>query len=109
MSWASARASVRSSSRAKRGGHGAGDLSDFDGMGQAVAEMVAKAGREDLGFGFQAAESAGMDDAVAVALEGVAVRMGGFRIAPPSALCHRKAEMAEHGVPGLLCGRSPYA
>ena len=61
------------------GGDGAGDLGDLDGVGETIAEMIGKAGGEDLGLGFQAAEGARVDDAVAIALEGVAVRMLGFR------------------------------
>ncbi len=57
-------------------GDGARDLRDFDGVGEAVAEMIGVAAREDLSFGFEAAEGTGMNDAVAVALEVVAVGMG---------------------------------
>ncbi len=56
-------------------GDGAGDLRDFERVGQTVAEVVGVAAGEDLGFGFETAEGAGMDDAVAVALEVVAVGM----------------------------------
>jgi len=58
--------------------------------GQAVAEMIGETGCEDLGFGLQPPEGPGMDDAVAVALEGVAVGMFGFRVAPAPASLHRK-------------------
>lgn len=46
----------------------AGDGSDFDGVGEAGAEMIAGAIEEDLGFVFEAAEGAGMDDAIAITL-----------------------------------------
>src|SRR5579859_1951220 len=64
----------------KHGSDSAGDLRDLDGVGQAVAEMVGESGREHLGFGFKTAEGARVDDAVAVALERVAVRVLRFRI-----------------------------
>ncbi len=75
-------------------GRGAGNLRHLDGVGQAVAEMVGKPGREHLGFGFQAAEGAGMDNAVAVALEAVAVRVVGFRVEPAPALRQGKPQPA---------------
>ncbi len=62
---------------AEGSGDGAGDLRDFERVGEAVAEVVGVAAGEDLRFGFEAAEGAGMDDAVAVALEVVAVGMRG--------------------------------
>ena len=77
-------------------GQRAGDLRDLDGVGQAVAEMVGETGREDLGLGFQAAEGARMNHAVAVALEGVAVRMVGFGISPAPASFHRKSQPRQH-------------
>ena len=77
-------------------GQGARDLRDFDGVGQAVAEMVGEAGREDLGLGFQAAEGARMNHAVAVALESIAVGMLGFGIAPAPASLHRKSQPRQH-------------
>lgn len=46
----------------------AGDGRDFDGVGEASAEMITGAIEEDLSFVFEAAEGAGMDDAIAIAL-----------------------------------------
>ena len=60
---------------AERSGNGAGDLRDFEGVGEAVAEMIGIARGEDLRFGFEAAESARMDDAVAVTREIVPIGM----------------------------------
>ena len=57
-------------------GQGAGDLGDFQGMGQAGAEVIAFMGHKDLGLFLQAAEGAGVDDAVAVAGEGGARQAG---------------------------------
>ena len=77
----------------ERAGDGAGDLRDFDGVGEAVAEVVGVAAGEDLRLGFQPAKGAGMNDAIAVALKVVAVGMrrsreaasaGVFRRAPRS-------------------------
>ena len=55
---------------AEGGGDGAGDLGDLDGVGEAAAEVVGGAAGEDLGLAGEAAEGAGLDDALAVALEG---------------------------------------
>ena len=51
-------------------GHAAGDLCHFHGVGQARAKKVAAIVGENLGFIGEAAEGAGVDNAVAVALEG---------------------------------------
>src|SRR5579862_6297053 len=80
----------------QRRGYRTRDLGYFDGVRQAIAKMVAQARREDLGFGFQAAEGARVNNAVAVALESVTVGVRGFRITPPPAGFNRKAEVAEH-------------
>ena len=53
-------------------GQGAGDLADLERMGQAGAVVVTLVGDEDLGLLLQPAEGGGVDDAVAVAGEGVA-------------------------------------
>ena len=50
-------------------GDAAGDGGDLDGVGQAGAEMIARAVEENLRLVFQAAKGARVDDAVAVALE----------------------------------------
>ena len=57
-------------------GDGAPDLGHFQGVGQAGAVVIALVVDEHLGFVFQAAEGGGVQDAVAVALEGGAE--GGF-------------------------------
>ena len=85
-------------------GQRARDLRDFDGVGQAVAEMVGQPGREDLGLGLQPAEGTGMNHAVAVALESVAVRVLGFGISPPPASLHRKSQPRQHAGRGGYCG-----
>src|SRR3546814_8832997 len=65
----------------------AGDLRHLDGGGQAGAAVVALVIDEDLGLVLQPPEGAGVDDAVAVALEagaGRALRLG--KVAPPALL-----------------------
>jgi hypothetical protein len=78
--------------QAEGGGHGAGDLRDFESVREAIAEMIGVARGENLRLGFQPAEGAGMDDAVAVARVDAAVRMRRLR----------KAAAA-----GLLCAHRP--
>ena len=78
------------------GGDGAGDLRDFERMGQAVAKMIGEAGGEDLGFGFEAAESAGVDDAIAVAGVIVAVGMRRFRVTAAARLADIHGVGCEH-------------
>lgn len=60
--------------------------------------MIGKAGGEDLRFIFKAAESAGVDDAVAIALEFVAVGMRKFGITPSARAFERKAQTGERGI-----------
>src|SRR5581483_1776455 len=64
--------------------------------------MIGEALREDLRLGFQAAKGPGMNDAVAIALEGIAVRMVGLGIASPPALADVKTEAPQHGASPLL-------
>jgi hypothetical protein len=72
---------------AQGGGHCPGNLSDFERVGQPIAKVVGKARAEDLSFGFETPESAGMDDAVAVARVFAAVRMRRFRKPPAAGGC----------------------
>src|SRR5580704_17068518 len=65
-------------------GQSAGDLRDFDRMGEAGAEMVAFMMDEHLRLMGKAAKGGGMDDAVAVALEGRARRRGCLVMQPPA-------------------------
>ena len=76
----------------QRAGNGAGDLRDFEGVGEAIAEMVGIARGEDLRFGFEAAESARMDDAVAVTR--VIVAIGMLRLREAAAARVRRTSMA---------------
>ena len=63
-------------------GDGARDLRDFQAVGQARPEMVAFVVDEDLGLVLQAPEGGGVDDAVAVALEGRTCAAGGLGMQP---------------------------
>ena len=74
--------------QAKRARDGARDLCHFDGMGQAGAEIIALVFDEDLRLVLEAAEGAGMDDPVAVALEGRA--KGAFLLGHKAAACARR-------------------
>ena len=69
--------------QSQRGRDGAGDLGHFDGVRQAVAEMIGIARGEDLGFGFEAAKGARVDDAIAIAR--VIVSIGMRRLGPATA------------------------
>ena len=62
---------------------GAGDLGDFEAVGEARAVVIALVIDEDLGFVFQPAEGGRMDDAVPVAL--VATAHGALRLAVEAA------------------------
>ena len=78
----------------ERRGHGAGDLRDFNGVGEPVAEMIRDARRKNLRFIFKPSKSARMDNAVAIALELAAVRMRQFGISPAAASLDRKTQAA---------------
>src|ERR1022692_526376 len=81
---------------AQRGGDGAGDLRHLDGVSEAVAEMVGVTARENLGLVFEAAEGAGVDDAVAVALEVVAVGMRRLGEAASAGMFHLHRVAGQH-------------
>ena len=59
--------------------------------------MVGEAGGEDLGLVLQPPEGAGVNDAVAVALEFVAIGMGQFGITAAPRPLHRKPQVREGG------------
>ncbi len=79
-------------------GDGARDLRNFDGMRQAVAEMVGIAAGEDLRLSFETAKSARVDNAVAIALKIVAVRMRRLGMAASARLFDAHRVVGEHGV-----------
>jgi hypothetical protein len=70
----------------ERAGERAGDLGDLQRMGQPRAVMIALVKHEDLRLVRQAPESGRMDDAVAIAAEGVAGRARPFRPQPAPAM-----------------------
>jgi len=74
----------------------AGDLRDFNRMGQAGSVVVALMGDEDLGLVLQPAEGGGVDDAVAVALEGGPRRAFGLRV---------EASARPRRIAGIGCAR----
>ena len=83
-------------------GQGAGEFGEFDGVGQAVSEVVGKTGREDLCLSFEAAKGPRMHDAVPIALKGIAVRVVRLGVTTSAALANRKSEPFQH-----LEGRGP--
>ena len=80
----------------KLGGDGAGDLRDFDGMGEAIAEVVGEAAGKNLCLGFEPAKSAGMNDAVPVPLEIIAIGMLGFRNSASAGLFDPHGVVGQH-------------
>ena len=71
---------------AERAGERAGDLGDFERVGQPRAEMIALVIDEHLGLVGEPAEGGRMDDAVAVAAELVAGGAWRLGVAPAPAL-----------------------
>jgi isopropylmalate/homocitrate/citramalate synthase len=66
-------------------------------VGEAVAEVVGIAAGENLRLIFETAKGAGVDDAVAVALEVVAVGMRWFREAASAGMFHLHRVAGQHG------------
>ena len=79
----------------ERGGEGAGDLGDFEGVGKPIAEVVGGRGErlvrgesgEDLGFAGEAAEGARVEDSGGVAGEGSAVGVRRLRMGAKGERC----------------------
>ena len=69
----------------ERAGNGPADLRDFEAVGEADAEMVAVGRDEHLGLVPEATKRDRMDDAVTVALEGVARSAGDSGFLPVQA------------------------
>src|SRR5580698_7185623 len=76
--------------------NGARDLRDLDGVGQAGAKVVGVAAGEDLRLVFETAESAGVDDAIAVTLERIAIRMRRLGIAASAGILDADGVRSEH-------------
>ena len=77
-------------------GNGAGHLRDFESVGEAIAKMIGVARGEDLRFGFEAAEGAGMNDAVAVARVVVAIGMLRLGVTAAAGAAHVHGVGCEH-------------
>jgi hypothetical protein len=73
---------------------GTGNLRNFDGVSQAIPEMVRDTTGENLGFVLQTSEGSRVNDAVAIALELVSIGVRQFRVAAAVAALNRKAEGA---------------
>jgi hypothetical protein len=63
---------------------------------KAVAEVIRISTREDLSLGFEAAKSAGMDNAVAISLKVVAVGMRRLRKAASTGVFHVHRVAGQH-------------
>ena len=83
MSCASASASVRPSFRPSALATVRGNLRDFNRVRQPVAEVIGELGRKNLRLILQPAKGARMNNAVAIALEDVAVRVLGLGVTSP--------------------------
>ncbi len=80
----------------ERSGDGARDLRDFHGVRQAGAEVVGVAAGEDLRLVLQPAKGARVDDAVAIALEWIAIRMRRLGIAASARIFDADGIRGEH-------------
>ena len=81
----------------ERGGDGARDLRDFHGVRQAGAKVVGVAAGEDLRLVLQPPKGAGVNDAVAVALKGIAVRVRRLRMTAAAGVFNADCVRSEHG------------
>jgi hypothetical protein len=66
-------------------------------MSEAIAEVIGVAARENLGLGFEAAEGAGVDDAVTVALKVVAVGVLRLGVTASAGVFRVHRVVSEHG------------
>ena len=78
------------------GRDGAGNLRHFDGVGQAIAKVVGEAAGKNLGLGFEPAKGAGVNDAVPVALEIIAIGMLGLRNSASAGLFDPHGVVGQH-------------
>jgi hypothetical protein len=76
-------------------------------MGEAIAEMIGETGGEDLRFILKPSKSAGVDDAVAVTLKFVPVRVREFGITASPRALHGEAQVSENGSGHLVGLRKP--
>src|ERR1700735_896126 len=64
-------------------------------MREAIAKMIGEARGKNLRLGLEPAESAGMDDAIAIAREVGAIRVRCFRVAPAPRMAQVHCERSE--------------
>src|SRR5579863_2728914 len=83
--------------QAELGRDSSGDLSDLDGMSQAIAKVVGVAAGENLCLGLETAKSPGVDDAITVALKVVAVGVLRLGITASAGSLHPRGVVGEHG------------
>src|SRR6185312_9892679 len=86
----------------KSDSHSTSHLRDLDRMGQAIAKVIRQPCCENLGLPLHAAESARMNDAVAIALQIVTVRVGSFRIAATAQVQRIETEPGQHAGAGTI-------
>ncbi len=80
----------------KRRRDGPRNLRHLHSVSQPRTKMVGVAAREDLRLVFQPAKGAGMDDAIAVPLERIAIRMGRLGIAASTRILDAHRVAGEH-------------
>ena len=81
----------------ERSRDGARDLRHFDRMGEPVAEMIGIAAGKNLRLVFEPPKGTGVNNAIAVALIVVAIRMRRFREAASAGLFHLHRVAGQHG------------
>jgi hypothetical protein len=84
--------------KSELGGDRPRDLRNFDRVSQAIAKVVGVAAGEYLSLRFQTAKGACMDDAVAIALEVVAVGMRRFGMAASAGILYVDGVIGELGI-----------
>src|ERR1700722_20783198 len=79
----------------QRTGNCASDLRNFQRVRETMAKMIGEAGGENLRLRLEPPESAGMDDAVAIARVVIAIGMRRLRVAPPPRVAHVQCVRSE--------------
>ena len=87
----------------------AGDLRNFERVGQAIAKVIGITAGEYLRLGLKPSERPGVNDSVAITLEVIAVGMGLLRVAASTRVLHRVACEHELSVADgtVLCHSEP--
>jgi hypothetical protein len=84
--------------KSELGPDGARNLRDLDGVRQPIAKVVGVAAGKDLRLGFQSPKGARMDNAVAIPLKVVTVRMGRLGVAASAGIFYVDGVGGESGV-----------